>query len=81
MAKIDAALAAIRRGSLVLIRDQNQRAGFVRAAEFADFELPEIPGLKQIAPVLCFTKQHVEYLRPDTSSNKPVFSLPSESSS
>ena len=75
MAKIDAALAAIRRGSLVLIRDQNQRAGFVRAAEFADFELPEIPGLKQIAPVLCFTKQHVEYLRPDISSNKPVFSL------
>ncbi len=73
--KIDAAIASLRRGSLIMIRDQNQRAGFAQAAEFADFDLQEIPILKRIAPTLCFTKQHVEYLRPDTSSDRPVFSL------
>ena len=73
--KIDAALAALRRGSLVMIRDQNRRAGFAKAAEFADFELPKIPNLNQIAPTLCFTNQHIKYLRPETSSDRPVFSL------
>jgi GTP cyclohydrolase II len=74
--KIDTALSALRRGSMVMIRDQNQRAGFIRAAEFADYELPEIPHISQIAPTLCFTRQQVKFLRPHTSSDKPVFSLP-----
>ena len=59
-----------------MIRDQNQRAGFVRAAEFADYELPEIPHITQIAPTLCFTRQQVQFLRPHNTSSKPVFSLP-----
>lgn len=74
--KIDIALSALRRGSIIMIRDQNQRVGFIRAAEFADYELPAIPQISQIAPTLCFTKQHVQFLRPDTTSSKPVFSLP-----
>ena len=59
--KIDASLAALRRGSMVMIRDRNQRAGFIKAAEFADFELPKFPYLDQITPTLCLTKNHVEY--------------------
>ncbi len=74
--KIDAALSALRRGSMVVIRDKNQRAGFIRAAEFADYELPEIPYINQIAPILCLTRQQVQYLRPNNTSIKPVFSLP-----
>ena len=74
--KIDTALSALRRGSMVVIRDQNQRGGFIRAAEFADYEIPEIPDLTQIAPTLCFTRQHVQFLRPHTTTIKPVFSLP-----
>ena len=74
--KIDASLAALRRGSMVMIRDQNQRAGFVKAAEFADFELPKFPYLDKITPTLCFTKKHVEFLRPNMTSVRPVFSLP-----
>ena len=76
MSKIDIALSTLRRGSIVMIRDQNQRAGFVRAAEFADYELPEIPHITQIAPTLCFTRQQVQFLRPHNMSSKPVFSLP-----
>ena len=78
-AKIDTAVTTLRRGSMVMIRDQIGRAGFIRAAEFADFELPEIPNLKQIAPTLCLTKQHVAFFRPETSSDKPVFSLTANS--
>ena len=74
--KIDASLAALRRGSMVLIRDQNQRAGFIKAAEFADFALPKFPYLEQIPPTLCFTKKHVEFLRPNMTSVRSVFSLP-----
>ena len=74
--KIDASLAALRRGSMVMIRDPNQRAGFVKAAEFADFELPKFPYLDKITPTLCFTKKHVEFLRPNITSVRPVFSLP-----
>ncbi len=64
--RIDTALSALRRGSMVIIRDQNQRTGFIRAAEFADYELPEIPNISQIAPTLCFTRQQVQFLRPHT---------------
>ena len=74
--KIDTALSALRRGSFVMIRDQNQRAGFVRAAEFADYQIPEILQLKQTMPTLCFTNQQVKFLRPSMTSKKPAFSLP-----
>ena len=74
--KIDTALSALRRGSFVMIRDQNQRAGFVRAAEFADYQIPEIFQLKQTMPTLCFTNQQVKFLRPSMTSKKPAFSLP-----
>ena len=78
-AKIDTAVAALRRGSMVMIRDQNGRAGFAQAAEFADFELPEISALKKIVPTLCLTKQHIAFFRPETSSDRPVFSLTANS--
>ena len=41
-----------------------------------DFDLPKFPYLEQITPTLCFTKKHVEFLRPNMTSVRPVFSLP-----
>ncbi|MBT5798352.1 GTP cyclohydrolase II [Alphaproteobacteria bacterium] len=74
--KIDTALSALRRGSFIMIRDQSQRAGFIRAAEFADYDLPEIPQLRKMTPSLCFTRQHVLSLMPNSTSSRTVFSLP-----
>ncbi len=58
--KFDRIFMILRRGGLVMIRDERGNAGLIRAAEFADFTPEALAGLVQENELLCLTSRHMQ---------------------
>ena len=70
------AFAALRRGETILIRASNNRAALLRAAEFADYDDPQMQDIADSGTLLCLRRQHVETLGRKASGTRPVFTMP-----
>lgn len=74
--KLDQASAALRRGGMVMLRDEQGRAALAIGAEFADLGLAQMTRLAQAQPVLCLTARHLEAFGRAVPADRPAFSLP-----
>ena len=78
LARLDAALSALRRGDMVLLRAENGSCGLVKAAEFADIDPQRIIGLARSQPILCLTSWHLKSVGKSVRADRPAYSLPAQ---
>lgn len=74
--RMEQAIFALRRGSAVLVRDLKGNCGLVQAAEYADYENPQIAYIPASEAVLCLTPQHMSALDCPILARRPAYSLP-----
>ena len=74
--KLDRIFMILRRGGLVIIKDERGRASLVRAAEFADFTPETLTGLVLDTEILCLTARHMQAFGKAVHADLPCYSLP-----
>lgn len=77
--KLESAIFAVRRGSPVLIRDVKGNCALVQAAEFADYPNPQLNNMPVSGTVLCLTQQHMRTWHRPYLTDRPTYSLPTQS--